>query len=156
MFSAKMGVSASFGVIWIYAAELFPTVVRTNALSMGSMVGRVGGIGKLSFLGFSRLEMICDNFKVCPLLTGITSLPWLYPLVFGVACLFAGFLILFLPETAGKPMMSTIEEAEMYYKNRAQTVTASIRKWFEILSKIAFQGSYLKFFFQRCYPLTNL
>ena len=52
MFAAKMGVSASFGVIWIYAAELFPTVVRTNALSMGSMVGRVGGIGKLSFFGF--------------------------------------------------------------------------------------------------------
>ena len=32
MFAAKMGVSASFSVIWIYSAELFPTVVRTNAL----------------------------------------------------------------------------------------------------------------------------
>ena len=79
--------------------------------------------------------MILNNQIVCPLLTGITSLPWLYPLVFGVACLFAGFLILFLPETAGKPMMSTIEEAEMYYKNRAQTVTASIRKRLKIYVK---------------------
>ena len=76
---------------------------------MGSMAGRIGGI-------------------VAPLLTGITSMPWLYPLIFGVLCVLAGFLILFLPETAGKPMLSTIEEAEAYYRNRAETVTASIRQ----------------------------
>ena len=44
MFGAKFGVSATFSVIWIYAAELFPTVIRTNALSMGSMAGRIGGL----------------------------------------------------------------------------------------------------------------
>ena len=32
MLAGKFGVSATFAVIWIYAAELFPTVVRTNAL----------------------------------------------------------------------------------------------------------------------------
>ena len=59
MFAAKMGVSASFGVIWIYAAELFPTVVRTNALSMGSMVGRVGGIGTVvNLFWLDRTEIL--------------------------------------------------------------------------------------------------
>lgn len=87
---------------------------------MGSMAGRIGGI-------------------ICPVLTGITSLPWLYPLVFGCACTLAGFLILFLPETAGKPMLSTIEEAEAYYRNRAETVTASIRH----LSVFHFESSSL-------------
>ena len=108
MHAAKFGVSATFSVIWIYAAELFPTVVRTNALSMGSMAGRIGGI-------------------ITPFLTGLKSLPWLYPLVFGICCLIASGLIMLLPETAGKSMMTTIEEAEAYYKRRASTISTSIR-----------------------------
>ena len=108
MHGAKFGVSATFSVIWIYAAELFPTVVRTNALSMGSMAGRIGGI-------------------ITPFLTGLKSLPWLYPLVFGICCLIASGLIMLLPETAGKSMMTTIEEAEAYYKRRASTISTSIR-----------------------------
>lgn len=44
MFGAKLGVSGSFAVIWIYGAELFPTEIRGNALGLGSMVGRIGGI----------------------------------------------------------------------------------------------------------------
>ena len=69
MFAGKFGVSAAFAVIWIFAAELFPTrytklppsenyheptdrdffltktfSLRTIALGMGSMSGRVGGI----------------------------------------------------------------------------------------------------------------
>ena len=108
MHGAKFGVSATFSVIWIYAAELFPTVVRTNALSMGSMAGGIGGI-------------------ITPFLAGLKSLPWLYPLVFGICCLIASGLIMLLPETAGKSMMTTIEEAEAYYKRRASTISTSIR-----------------------------
>ena len=44
MFAGKFGVSCAFAVIWIYSAELFSTDVRSNAMAMGSMSGRIGGI----------------------------------------------------------------------------------------------------------------
>jgi len=72
------------------------------------MAGRIGGI-------------------VSPQLTGLTSMPWLYPTVFGVACIFSGVLILFLPETAGKPMLNSLEEAELYYQRRVSVATSNIR-----------------------------
>ena len=40
----KMGVSASFTIIYIFSAELFPTVVRNSAIGWGSVFARVGGI----------------------------------------------------------------------------------------------------------------
>lgn len=122
MHGAKFGVSATFSVIWIYAAELFPTVVRTNALSMGSMAGRIGGI-------------------ITPFLTGLKTLPWLYPLVFGICCLIASGLIMLLPETAGKSMMTTIEEAEAYYKRRASTISTSISRRMSNVPRRASTGS---------------
>ena len=34
----------SFGVCYIYTAELFPTVIRNNAVAMASMFARVGSM----------------------------------------------------------------------------------------------------------------
>ena len=40
----KLGISGSFAVIYVYSAELFPTVVRTTGVGAGSMSARVGGL----------------------------------------------------------------------------------------------------------------
>lgn len=40
----KFLASASFGIIYLYSTELFPTNVRTTGLGFSSMVGRLGAI----------------------------------------------------------------------------------------------------------------
>lgn len=105
MFSGKFGVSGSFAVIWIYSAELFPTDIRTNALAMGSMAGRIGGI----------ISPFINNFYL--------TIPWLPPTIFGTMCILGGIALFTLPETLGKPLLNTIEEANAYYGRRASTTS---------------------------------
>jgi MFS family permease len=40
----KFLASATFGIIYLYSAELFPTNVRTTGLGFCSMMGRFGAI----------------------------------------------------------------------------------------------------------------
>ncbi|CAB1422556.1 unnamed protein product [Pleuronectes platessa] len=40
----KFAATASFSIIFVYAAELYPTVVRQNGVGLNSMCARVGGI----------------------------------------------------------------------------------------------------------------
>ena len=42
-FAGKFLISASFCAVYIFAAELFPTDVRSIGVGFGSMFGRVGG-----------------------------------------------------------------------------------------------------------------
>jgi hypothetical protein len=40
----KFGISASFSIIYVYSAEVFPTVVRNVGVGSGSMHARIGGL----------------------------------------------------------------------------------------------------------------
>ena len=42
-FAGKFLISASFCSVYVFAAELYPTDIRTIGVGMGSMVGRFGG-----------------------------------------------------------------------------------------------------------------
>ena len=42
--AGRFFISAAFLTLYIYAAELFPTVVRNVSMSVGSFCGRIGGI----------------------------------------------------------------------------------------------------------------
>lgn len=88
-----MGVTASFGVIYIYSAEMLPTLIRS------------GGVGSMST--FARIGALVAPFV--PLLVFIhESFPmFLFGLVSGIA----GMLIFFLPETLGSKLPETVEEA---------------------------------------------
>jgi len=46
----KMCITASYGVIYIFTAESFPTVVRNGGVGASSMFARVGGIVANSLL----------------------------------------------------------------------------------------------------------
>jgi len=89
----KFGASASFSIVYLYTAELFPTTVRNQAVGTCSLVARIGGISAL----------LLDNLKVF----------WLPAPVFimGVIATVAGGLAVLFPETLGRRLPETMEEA---------------------------------------------
>jgi MFS family permease len=92
--AGKFGAAGSYSVLYVYSAELLPTVVRSLGIGVSSTMARVGG-----FLapGVVLLATISESIPMR---------------VFGgLACL-AGTLILFLPETAGKPMPETMADID--------------------------------------------
>lgn len=42
--TGKLMISGSFCILYIYSAELFPTVVRTNLMGLCSVAARIGGM----------------------------------------------------------------------------------------------------------------
>jgi len=89
----KFGASASFFVVYLYTAELFPTGIRNQAVGACSLVARIGGITAL----------LLDLLKVY----------WLPAPVFIMGCiaLVAGFLAVFFPETLGSKLPETMDDA---------------------------------------------
>ena len=89
----KFGCSAAFSIVFLYTAELFPTSMRNSAVGMCSTLARVGGIfaPTVAELGYYQPKT-----------------PFL---IFGVATLIGGFAAYLLPETKGKKLPDTVEEA---------------------------------------------
>lgn len=94
----KLAITASYGTIYIFSAEQFPTVVRNVGLGASSMVARIGGILAPFF------NMLADIWKPFPLI------------IFGAMALAGGILSLFLPETHNKPTLETIADGEEFGK----------------------------------------
>lgn len=90
-FSACMGAN----VILIYALELFPTCVRSSAVSMVRQAGMLGGV-----LG---PVLVAAGNK-----TGLISYG-----VFGVTIGLCGLCVVWLPETKGQTLCDTMEEEEL-------------------------------------------
>ena len=89
----KFGASASFAIVYVYTAEMFPTVIRNQAVGTCSLVARIGGITSL----------LLDLLKVY----------WLPAPVFimGVVATTAGAFAVFFPETLGEKLPETMDEA---------------------------------------------
>ncbi|PNF38331.1 Organic cation transporter protein [Cryptotermes secundus] len=108
------GMSVAFPTAYLYAAELFPTVVRNVGLGSSSMCARFGSM-------------------VAPYVTSLTTFGFFVPpLTFGVAPLVGTLLCLFLPETANTKLPDTLEEGESFGKkiNKTKTTTGSSNKGF--------------------------
>lgn len=95
----NLGMFVAFIVVYLYATELFPTVVRNAAMGVCSMMARVGSM-------------------VAPFVITLGSTAvWLPPVVFGIAPLIAAGLCLMLPETKGCDLMNTLNEGENFNKD---------------------------------------
>ncbi|KAK3734882.1 hypothetical protein RRG08_038908 [Elysia crispata] len=101
----KFGASAGFAVIYVYSAELFPTVMRNSGMGLCSLCARIGGI-LAPYI--ADLEDVIDN-------DWGTALPLL---IFGGLSLAAGFLVLFLPETSNKILPDTVEDAKNFGRSK--------------------------------------
>ncbi|NXB49169.1 S22AD protein, partial [Leucopsar rothschildi] len=79
----KFAASASFSTSYVYAAELFPTVVRQTGVGLCSMSARVAGI-------------------LAPLIRLLGHYHGAIPMaIFGSAPVLGGLLCVLLPETRG-------------------------------------------------------
>ncbi|XP_057656533.1 organic cation transporter protein isoform X2 [Diorhabda carinulata] len=93
--TGKFGITAAFGISYVYTAEMLPTVIRSGGVGSASTVSRFGALlapfVPLLGLYFDPLPMI----------------------VFGVAGITAGLMALKLPETFGLKLPETSEEAKL-------------------------------------------
>ncbi|XP_033504929.2 organic cation transporter protein [Epinephelus lanceolatus] len=90
----KFGITASLSIIYVYSAEVFPTIIRQNGIGIGSMCARIGGV-------------------LAPMLYLLRSISPRAPMVLcGLCPLLGSVLTLLLPETANKPLPDTIEDVE--------------------------------------------
>ncbi|XP_070560573.1 organic cation transporter protein-like isoform X1 [Ptychodera flava] len=90
----KCTITALYSVSYTYAAELYPTEVRTIGVSFGCMVALCGAVLSPEVLLSRKLW---------------EPLP---EVIFASIITIAGFLVLLLPETRGKKLMQTIGEGE--------------------------------------------
>nr|XP_028579002.1 solute carrier family 22 member 16-like [Podarcis muralis] len=96
--AGKFAIGVAFGLIYLYTAELYPTVARTLAVGSGSMMCRVGSV-------------------VAPFCVYLSSV-WIFmpQLIVGVMAFLSGVLTLMLPETLGKPLTNTWAELNEHMK----------------------------------------
>ncbi|KAI5608498.1 solute carrier family 22 member 16, partial [Silurus asotus] len=92
--TGKFAIAIAFGLIYLYTCELYPTIIRSLAVGSGSMSCRIGSV-------------------VAPFCVYLADV-WTYlpQLIVGILSFIIGVLCLFLPETLGEPLTSTLEEAE--------------------------------------------
>ncbi|XP_039982005.1 solute carrier family 22 member 16 [Xiphias gladius] len=92
--TGKFAIAIAFGLIYLYTCELYPTIIRSLAVGSGSMMCRVGSV-------------------VAPFCVYLADV-WIYlpQLTVGILAFIIGVLTFLLPETLGKPLTTTLEEAE--------------------------------------------
>uniref|UniRef100_A0A8C5Q7D1 Solute carrier family 22 member 16 n=1 Tax=Leptobrachium leishanense TaxID=445787 RepID=A0A8C5Q7D1_9ANUR len=108
--AGKFSIGVAFGLIYLYTAELYPTAVRSLAVGSGSMMCRIGSV-------------------VAPFCVYLTDV-WIFmpQVLVGIMAFLTGILALMLPETLGKPLTNTMEEAaalaanDMLYKRKSLPV----------------------------------
>ncbi|XP_067657756.1 organic cation transporter protein-like [Haliotis asinina] len=107
----KFGASAAFAVVYVFSAEIFPTVVRQSGIGACSVFEGVGG-------------MVAPYISDLGVIVGGNLAEALPLIVFGVITVSAGLLSLLLPETKNKKLPETIEDAILFgRKDKSQKYT---------------------------------
>ncbi|KAK3098125.1 hypothetical protein FSP39_016360 [Pinctada imbricata] len=102
----KFGVSAAFAIIYIFTPECYPTSLRSSTCAVCHFVGKIGAVVSPYIADLALL--VDSDMKV--------ALPLI---VFGAAMIASGILAFALPETLGKNLPETIQEAAyMKKKNK--------------------------------------
>lgn len=94
----KCGAAAAFAIIYIYSAELFPTVLRNSLMGVTCLFARAGGMISPYIADLDTL--VTGQFgRALPLI------------VFGATTVIGGLMCFALPETLDKPLPETLEDA---------------------------------------------
>ncbi|XP_059153490.1 organic cation transporter protein-like [Physella acuta] len=94
----KCGAAAAFATIYVYSAELFPTILRNSLMGVTCLFARAGGMISPYIADLSTI--VSGQFgQALPLI------------VFGATTVAGGLLCVVLPETLNKPLPETLEDA---------------------------------------------
>ncbi|XP_033750920.1 solute carrier family 22 member 3-like isoform X2 [Pecten maximus] len=96
----KLGIAASFALLFLYTPELYPTNLRNVGLGFCSAAARIGGM-------IAPYSNIFASYVL-----------WGPGVVFGICCILVAFLTLLLPETNGKELPQTVEDYNDWVKQR--------------------------------------
>lgn len=88
----KFGVTSAFSMVYVYTAELYPTVVRNMGVGVSSTASRLGSILAPYFIYLGAY----DRFLPYILMGSLTVL--------------TAILTLFFPESFGVPLPDTIDQ----------------------------------------------
>lgn len=94
----KMAITSSYGTVYIFSAEQFPTVIRNVALGAASTAARVGSIMA------PYINLLSEYWQPLPLI------------IFGVIAFLGGIFSLLLPETLNKQLPESIADGEKFGK----------------------------------------
>ncbi|BFY98520.1 hypothetical protein BsWGS_01560 [Bradybaena similaris] len=100
--AGKFGISGSFGVIYTFTPELFPTNVRNTGLGLANMSACIGGM----LAPFSG--MLMNQAIYAP------------GLIFGLGSLVLSAWAFFLPETARRQLPQSVGDVEVWSKETKQ------------------------------------
>ncbi|XP_067885469.1 solute carrier family 22 member 4-like isoform X3 [Heterodontus francisci] len=90
----KSGITIAFAIIYVFSAELYPTVVRNMGIGMCSMSSRLGSIISPYFVYLGAYNRMLTF------------------LLIGSFTLLAGILCLLLPETRGHPLPENLQQVQ--------------------------------------------
>ncbi|KAL7033716.1 hypothetical protein ACKWTF_007690 [Chironomus riparius] len=110
VFIGKLFIAGSFAVIYNYSTELFPTVVRSSLMGLGSMMARLSG-------ALTPLIILFDSLN-----------PKIPAIIFGAVSVVSGLWVLLLPETNGQKMPESLEDGENFGKGDTCFTTCLGRK----------------------------
>ncbi|CAG9763144.1 unnamed protein product [Ceutorhynchus assimilis] len=100
----KIAITVSYGTVYIFSAEQFPTVVRNAGLGASSTFARLGSIVA------PYINIMAHFWQPFPLL------------VFGILAFIGGLLSLLLPETLNKKLPETLAEGEAFGRKRKKDI----------------------------------
>ncbi|OXA57254.1 Organic cation transporter protein [Folsomia candida] len=91
----KLVIGGAYSLVYLYATELMPTLLRTYGLGTASMVGRIGSI-----MAPYVVDLLGKENNTYP------------SIVFGSVSLIAGLLSILLPETRNRRLPETVDDIE--------------------------------------------
>ncbi|NP_001087673.1 solute carrier family 22 (organic cation transporter), member 2 L homeolog [Xenopus laevis] len=113
---SRMGITLSYEMVCLVNAELYPTFIRNLGIMVCSSLCDLGGV-ITPFIVYR----LADIWQDLPLT------------VFAVLATVSGILVYFLPETRGRALPETIEEAENLHK---QVKTTKLATTYSEVSKV--------------------
>ena len=99
--AGKFFASGTFAIVYMYTAELYPTLIRSTAVGTCSLMARIGGISS-PYIALYLPTVTSD------------SVPFYF---MGSAAIFGGMIALLLPETLGSSLPETMEDVDEIKKN---------------------------------------